>query len=93
MRPFQVDSELKPLFSAPNHPSYPAAQACISTAAGYMLAGLFPRDAESLPSLAKHARDARMWAADVEAGRAIDDAVAAQTIPLGLVVPPQGRPP
>jgi membrane-associated phospholipid phosphatase len=92
MRPFQVDSELKPLFSAPNHPSYPAAHACISTAAGYTLAGLFPRDAESLRSLAKQAGDARMWAgihfrSDVEAGRAIGDAVAALSIPLGLVVP------
>ena len=92
MRPFQVDSELKPLFSAPNHPSYPAAHACISTAAGYTLAGLFPRDAESLRSLAKQAGDARMWAgihfrSDVEAGRAIGDAVAALAIPLGLVVP------
>jgi membrane-associated phospholipid phosphatase len=92
MRPFQVDSELKPLFSAPNHPSYPAAHACISTAVGYTLAGLFPRDAESLRSLAKQAGDARMWAgihfrSDVEAGRAIGDAVAALAIPLGLVVP------
>jgi membrane-associated phospholipid phosphatase len=92
MRPFQVDSELKPLFSAPNHPSYPAAHACISTAVGYTLAGLFPRDAESLRSLANQAGDARMWAgihfrSDVEAGRAIGDAVAALAIPLGLVVP------
>ena len=92
MRPFQVDPELKPLFPAPNHPSYPAAHACISTAAGYTLAGLFPRDAESLRSLAKQAGDARMWAgihfrSDVEAGRAIGDAVAALAIPHGLLVP------
>src|SRR5215207_6306397 len=92
MRPFQIDSELKPLFSAPNPPSYPAAHACISTAVGYTLAGLFPRDAESLRSLAKQAGDARMWAgihfrSDVEAGRAIGDAVAALAIPLRLVVP------
>ena len=92
MRPFQVDPELKPLFSAPNHPSYPAAHACISTAAGHTLAGLFPRDAEALRALAKQAGDARMWAgihfrSDVEAGRAIGDAVAALAIPLRLVVP------
>jgi hypothetical protein len=59
---------------------------------GYTLAGLFPRDAESLRSLANQAGDARMWAgihfrSDVEAGRAIGDAVAALAIPLGLVVP------
>ena len=60
--------------------------------AGYTLAGLFPRDAEALRSLAKQAGDARMWAgihfrSDVEAGRAIGDAVAALAIPLSLVVP------
>jgi hypothetical protein len=92
MRPFQVDPELKPLFPAPNHPSYPAAHACISTAAGHTLAGLFPRDAEPLRALAKQAADARMWAgihypSDVEAGRAIGDAVAKQAVVLATDVP------
>jgi membrane-associated phospholipid phosphatase len=92
MRPFQVDPELKPLFSAPNHPSYPAAHACISTAAGHTLAGLFPLDAEPLRALAKQAGDARMWAgihypSDVEAGRVIGDAVAQQAVVLASGVP------
>src|ERR671911_2757456 len=89
---FQVDPELKPLFSPPNHPSYPAAHACISTAAGHTLAGLFPRDAEAMRALGKQAADARMWAgihypSDVEAGRVIGEAVAKQAITLASGVP------
>jgi hypothetical protein len=92
MRPSQVDPELKPLFSPPNHPSYPAAHACISTAAGHTLAGLFPRDTEALRALAKQAADARMWAgihypSDVEAGRVIGEAVAKQAVVLASDVP------
>jgi hypothetical protein len=44
MRPFQLDPEFKPLFTTPNHPSYPAAHSCASCAAGELLAWLFPRD-------------------------------------------------
>jgi hypothetical protein len=92
MRPFQVDPELKPLFPAPNHPSYPAAHACISTAAGHTLAGLFPRDAEALRALARQAADSRMWAgihfpSDVEAGRVIGEAVAKQAVVLASDAP------
>jgi membrane-associated phospholipid phosphatase len=92
MRPFQVDPGLKPLFPAPNHPSYPAAHACISTAAGHTLAGLFPRDAEALRALAKQAADSRMWAgihfpSDVEAGRVIGEAVAKQAVVLASDAP------
>jgi hypothetical protein len=92
MRPSQVDLELKPLFPPPNHPSYPAAHACISTAAGQTLAGLFPRDAEPLRALAKQAADSRMWAgihfpSDVEAGRVIGEAVAKQAVVLASGVP------
>jgi hypothetical protein len=92
MRPFQVDPEMKPLFPAPNHPSYPAAHACISTAAGHTLAGLFPRDAETLLALAKQAADARLWAgihypSDVEAGKVIGEAVAKQAVVLASDVP------
>jgi hypothetical protein len=92
MRPFQVDPALKPLFPAPNHPSYPAAHACISTAAGQTLAGLFPRDAEALRALGKQAADSRMWAgihfpSDVEAGRVIGEAVANQAVVRASDVP------
>ncbi|MBL0407226.1 phosphatase PAP2 family protein [Microvirga aerilata] len=92
MRPSQIDPELKPLFPPPNHPSYPAAHACISTAAGDTLAGLFPRDAEPLRALAKQAADSRMWAgihfpSDVEAGRVIGEAVAKQAVVRASDVP------
>ncbi len=85
MRPSQVEPELKPLFPPRNHPSYPAAHACISIAAGHTLAGLFPRDAEALRALARQAADSRMWAgihfpSDVEAGRVIGEAVAKQAV-------------
>ena len=39
IRPSQLDAELKPLFPPPNHPSYPAAHGCFSTAAAVVLAG------------------------------------------------------
>ncbi len=48
IRPSQLDPELKPLFPPPNHPSYPAAHGCISTAAAVVLARLFPGDADKL---------------------------------------------
>ncbi len=41
IRPFQLDPDVKPLFTTPNHPSYPAAHACSSIAItrvlGYMV--------------------------------------------------------
>jgi hypothetical protein len=94
MRPFMVDSEFKALFPAPNHPSYPAAHACLSTAAGQTLAGLFPRDAEELRALARQAAEARMWAgihfrSDVEAGQKIGQGVADQV--LTFATPPPQR--
>lgn len=94
MRPFMVDSEFKALFPAPNHPSYPAAHACLSTAAGQTLAGLFPRDAEELRALARQAAEARMWAgihfrSDVEAGQKIGQGVADQV--LAFATPPPQR--
>jgi hypothetical protein len=85
MRPFMVDPEFKALFPAPNHPSYPAAHACLSTAAGYTLAGLFPDDKEELRAMATQAADARMWAgihfrSDISAGRKIGESVAERVL-------------
>ena len=81
MRPSQLDPELKPLFALPNHPSYPSAHACLSTAAGHTLAALFPRDAERLRAFSAEAAEARIWAgihyrSDAVAGQAIGEAVA-----------------
>jgi hypothetical protein len=62
IRPFQLDPEVKTLFPTPNHPSYPAAHACLSTAEAAILGYLFPRDAEALAALAEEARESRVWA-------------------------------
>lgn len=48
MRPFQFDPSFKPLFTTPNHPSYPSAHSCLSSGAANVLTYLFPRDAEAL---------------------------------------------
>jgi membrane-associated phospholipid phosphatase len=73
MRPFQIDPEFKPLVTTPNHPSYPAAHACLSSAMTGVLSSLFPVNAEEVTALAKEAGEARIWAgihfrSDVEAG-------------------------
>ena len=91
MRPFMVDPEFKSLFPAPNHPSYPAAHGCLSTAAAATLAALFPRDAEEIRGMARQAAEARMWAgihfrSDIIAGQKIGEGVAERVI--AFAVPP-----
>ena len=76
IRPPQLDAELKSLFPPPNHPSYPAAHGCYSTAAATVLAGVFPQDRERLLALGKEAAEARIWAGihyrfDIDAGQEI----------------------
>lgn len=85
IRPFQLDTNFKPLFTTPNHPSYPAAHTCISTGAATPLAYLFPRDAQALEDLAKQAGESRIWAgihfrSDVIAGTTLGRAVAQKVI-------------
>lgn len=93
IRPPQLDAELKTVFPAPNHPSYPAAHGCFSTAAATVLAGVFPSDRARLLSIGKEATEARIWAGihyrfDIDAGqeigrkvgeRALERAFAART--------------
>jgi len=85
VRPSQFDAELKSLFAPPNHPSYPAAHGCFSTAAATVLAGLFPRDRDRLLALGREAAEARIWGGihyrfDVDAGQEIGRRVAAKTL-------------
>jgi hypothetical protein len=85
IRPSQLDPELKPLFPPPNHPSYPAAHGCISTAAAVVLARLFPGDADKLLAIGKEAADARIYAgihyrSDIGAGQALGRAVAEKVL-------------
>jgi hypothetical protein len=93
IRPPQLDAELKSLFPPPNHPSYPAAHGCLSTAAATVLAGTFALDRDRLLALGKEAAEARVWAGihyrfDIDAGqeigrkvgeRALERAFAART--------------
>jgi membrane-associated phospholipid phosphatase len=85
IRPFQLDPAFKTVFATPNHPSYPAAHACFSTAAAAVLANLFPRDAAALKAFGKEAGVSRTWAgihyaSDVAAGEQIGEKVAARVI-------------
>ena len=73
IRPSQLDPEVKTLFPSPNHPSYPAAHACVSAAAAEVIAYLFPREAESIRAKAEDNAWSRLWAgihyrSDIEAG-------------------------
>jgi hypothetical protein len=81
MRPFQIDPEFKPLFTTPNHPSYPSAHSCISTASAHIIAALFPADAAEVMGYAQQAADARLWGgihfrADLVAGIKLGEDVA-----------------
>jgi membrane-associated phospholipid phosphatase len=85
IRPFQLDPDVKPLFPTPNHPSYPAAHGCLSTATAAILGYLFPRDAATLAALAEEANESRIWAgihyrSDTVAGAALGRAVAGKVI-------------
>lgn len=85
IRPFQLDPNFKPLFTTPNHPSYPAAHACFSTSAATILGYLFPQDADALAVLAQQAGDSRVWAgihfpSDVKAGGTLGSAVGEKVI-------------
>jgi membrane-associated phospholipid phosphatase len=85
IRPFQLDPTLTTVFPTPNHPSYPAAHGCFSSAAAGALAYLFPRDAQTLNALADEAGQSRIWAGihfptDVKVGLALGRAVAQKAV-------------
>jgi membrane-associated phospholipid phosphatase len=61
IRPFQLDPQFSTLFPTPNHPSYPSAHSCISTATAVVLAELFPINAEEVLGLAEEAGESRIW--------------------------------
>ena len=85
IRPAQLDPSFRPLFTTPNHPSYPSGHSCFSSAAVTALAHFFPRDAASFEALALEASESRVWAgihfrSDLTAGRALGRAVAQRVI-------------
>ena len=90
IRPSQLDAELKSLFPPPNHPSYPAAHGCLSTAAATVLAGLFPADRERLLARGKEAAEARVWAGihyrfDIDVGQELGRKVAEKVLERSFV--------
>lgn len=85
IRPSQLDTDLKTVFAPPNHPSYPAAHGCFSTAAAVVMAAAFPHDREQMLALGKEAAEARVWAGihyrfDIDAGQEIGRKVAERTL-------------
>ena len=81
IRPFQYDPDFTPVFTTPNHPSYPAAHSCHSTATAAVLADQFPIDAEALMATAREAGEARIWGgihfrSDIIAGETLGQDVA-----------------
>ena len=85
IRPPQFDAELKTVFAPPNHPSYPAAHGCFSTAAATVLASVLPLDRDRMLALGKEAAEARVWAGihyrfDIDAGQEIGRKVAEKAL-------------
>jgi membrane-associated phospholipid phosphatase len=85
IRPFQLDPEFKPLFTTPNHPAYPSAHTCISSAFAGTLAYLFPGDSAEVLGLAEQASESRIWGgihfrSDLVSGFSIGEGVAEAVI-------------
>jgi membrane-associated phospholipid phosphatase len=89
IRPFQYDPEFTPLFTTPNHPSYPSAHSCGTMSMAAVLAELFPVDAVELIAMAMEASEARIWGgihfrSDIVAGEALGLDVAHAVLAQGL---------
>jgi membrane-associated phospholipid phosphatase len=85
IRPFMLDPTVNPLFTTPNHPSYPSAHAFIDAPHATVLAYLFPRDADFFEAQSREGAESRIWAgihfrSDIEAGLSLGRAVAEKVI-------------
>lgn len=85
IRPFQLDPTLVTLFPTPNHPSYPAAHACYSSATATMLSHFFPAEAAFIQAKAEEAGMSRLWGgihfrSDIETGMALGKTAAEKVI-------------
>ncbi|WP_158639125.1 phosphatase PAP2 family protein [Elioraea rosea] len=81
LRPSQLDPEVRTLFPNAPHPSYPSAHSCFSSAAGLVLARLFPAEEARFATLIEQAGVARLVAGlhyrfDIEAANTIGRGVA-----------------
>ena len=82
IRPYRADPGITVPIPKPNHPSYPSAHACGSSAAANVLAALFPSDAAELIAMADEAGESRLYGGihyrfDKDAGETIGRRVAA----------------
>jgi len=96
IRPFQYDPDYTPVFTTPNHPSYPSAHSCVSMSLAAILADNFPTNAEALIADAREAGEARIWAgihfrSDIVAGEVLGQNVADAVIGHGRGGAQQGR--
>jgi hypothetical protein len=82
VRPSQADPGIKTVFAIPNHPSYPSAHACLTSAIMSVLEAAFPSERDRLEEIIAIAGVARMYAGihyrfDIDAGQAIGRQAAA----------------
>jgi membrane-associated phospholipid phosphatase len=87
-RPVMLDPAITTVFRTPNHPSYPSAHGCGSSAAGGVLGALFPRDKDHYDRLIAEVSEARIAAgihvrSDQVAGEALGRAVAGVVLARG----------
>jgi len=61
VRPFQADATITTPVGRPNHPSYPSAHSCTSSAAAAVLSGFFPAQTASLNARVAEAGIARIY--------------------------------
>src|SRR5215204_6430631 len=59
-RPAMLDPAITTVFVTSNHPNYPSAHGCLSSAAGTVLASLFPRDAAYYEALVAEVSESRI---------------------------------
>ena len=86
-RPSHVDGRITPLlaFAIPNHPSYPSAHSCISSAFGALLSHEFPSERDWLEDQVDEAGMSRIYAGihypfDIEAGHGVGERAAAKAL-------------
>ncbi len=60
-RPFMMDPTIQTVMPTPNHPSYPAGHACVSSAADVVLSHYLPENEANWNSQAHEAANSRLW--------------------------------
>jgi PAP2 superfamily protein len=79
-RPGMLDPSLTTVFDTPNHPSYPSAHSCNSSAIASILGRQFPSDAGAVNALSEQSGESRIMAGihfrtDIDAGKTLGQRV------------------